>query len=34
MTKPLMNLDEAPFDDIEDNGRYTSRRAHASPRTS
>jgi len=25
--KPLMNLDEAVFDDIEDNGYYTSRRA-------
>lgn len=25
--KPLMNLDEAQFDDVEDNGLYTSRRA-------
>lgn len=25
--KPLMNLDEAEFDDIEENGRYTSKRA-------
>ena len=25
--KPVMNLDEAEFDDIEDNGRYVSRRA-------
>jgi uncharacterized cupin superfamily protein len=25
--KPVMNLDEAVFDDIEDNGRYTSKRA-------
>ncbi|MGA0563158.1 cupin domain-containing protein [Ancylobacter sp. VNQ12] len=25
--KPLMNLDEATFDDIEENGLYTSRRA-------
>jgi uncharacterized cupin superfamily protein len=25
--KPLMNLDEVEFDDIEDNGFYTSRRA-------
>jgi uncharacterized cupin superfamily protein len=25
--KPLMNLDDAEFDDIEDNGFYTSRRA-------
>ena len=25
--KPVMNLDEAEFDDIEDNGRYTSKRA-------
>jgi uncharacterized cupin superfamily protein len=30
MTKPIMNLDEATFDDIEDNGRYTSRRAQIS----
>jgi uncharacterized cupin superfamily protein len=30
MTKPVMNLDEAPFDDVEDNGRYTSRRAQIS----
>jgi uncharacterized cupin superfamily protein len=27
MTKPLINLDEVPFDDVEDNGLYTSRRA-------
>ena len=27
MPKPLMNLDEAEFDDIEDEGRYTSSRA-------
>ncbi len=27
MQKPVMNLDEAVFDDIEDNGRFTSRRA-------
>lgn len=25
--KPVMNLDEAVFDDVEDNGLYTSRRA-------
>lgn len=25
--KPVMNLDEAVFDDIEENGRYTSKRA-------
>jgi len=25
--KPVMNLDEAEFDDIEENGRYTSKRA-------
>ena len=25
--KPIINLDEADFDDIEDNGYYTSRRA-------
>ena len=27
MTKPIMNLDEAVFDDVEENGLYTSRRA-------
>lgn len=27
MTKPLVNLDEVRFDDIEENGFYTSRRA-------
>lgn len=27
MTKPTINLDEVEFDDIEENGRYTSRRA-------
>ena len=27
MTRPIMNLDDAVFDDVEDNGRYTSRRA-------
>ncbi|MBS0321490.1 MAG: cupin domain-containing protein [Proteobacteria bacterium] len=27
MPKPLMNLDDAVFDDVEDNGYYTSRRA-------
>ena len=27
MTKPLVNLDEVQFDDIEENGYYTSRRA-------
>ena len=27
MTKPIVNLDAVEFDDIEDNGRYTSRRA-------
>ena len=26
MNKPLMNLDEVAFDDVEDNGLYTSRR--------
>jgi uncharacterized cupin superfamily protein len=26
MTKPIMNLDEVEFDDVEDNGIYTSRR--------
>lgn len=30
--KPVMNLDEAEFDDIEDNGLYTSRRARISGR--
>lgn len=28
--KPLMNLDEVEFDDIEDNGLYTSRRGQIS----
>ena len=27
MTKPFMNLDEVEFDDIEENGLYTSKRA-------
>lgn len=27
MTKPIINLDELTFDDVEDNGRYVSRRA-------
>lgn len=27
MMKPILNLDEAEFDDVEDNGIYTSRRA-------
>ena len=27
MNKPLVNLDEVTFDDIEENGRYTSQRA-------
>ena len=27
MTKPFINLDDVAFDDIEDNGYYTSRRA-------
>ena len=26
MTKPLMNLGDVAFDDVEENGRYTSRR--------
>jgi len=26
LTKPFMNLDEVEFDDVEDNGLYTSRR--------
>lgn len=26
MTKPLMNLDEVEFDDVEENGLYTSKR--------
>jgi uncharacterized cupin superfamily protein len=30
MNRPIMNLDEVPFDDVEDNGRYTSRRAQIS----
>jgi uncharacterized cupin superfamily protein len=27
MSKPFVNLDDLPFDDVEDNGFYTSRRA-------
>ena len=27
MPKPIMNLDEAVFDDVEENGIYTSKRA-------
>ncbi len=27
MVKPVMNLDEAQFDDVEENGNFTSRRA-------
>lgn len=27
MVKPIMNLDEATFDDVEENGIYTSKRA-------
>lgn len=27
MAKPLVNLDEVPFDDVEENGYYTSKRA-------
>ncbi len=30
MVKPIMNLDEVEFDDIEENGRYTSSRARFS----
>ena len=26
--KPIMNLDEVAFDDVEENGRYTSSRKH------
>lgn len=32
MTKPFMNLDEVEFDDVEDNGLYTSRRGSISDR--
>ena len=32
MAKPFVNLDEVEFDDIEENGRYTSRRAMFSAR--
>jgi len=32
MTQPLMNLDEVEFDDIEENGYYTSRRGQISDR--
>ena len=27
MVKPVMNLDEVEFDDVEENGTYTSSRA-------
>lgn len=30
MPKPLVNLSEVEFDDVEENGRYTSRRARFS----
>lgn len=30
MVKPIMNLDEVAFDDVEENGYYTSRRAQIS----
>lgn len=30
MTKPFVNLDEVEFDDVEENGYYTSRRARFS----
>ena len=30
MTKPLVNLDEVEFDDVEDNGLFTSKRARFS----
>ncbi len=32
MVRPVINLDEVAFDDLEDNGRYTSRRALFSER--
>lgn len=32
MTKPFMNLDEVEFDDIEENGYYTSKRGQISDR--
>jgi len=32
MTKPVMNLDEVEFDDVEENGRYTSKRGRISDR--
>ena len=32
MAKPFVNLDDVEFDDIEENGRYTSRRAMFSAR--
>ena len=30
MTKPIMNLDEVAFDDVEENGKYTSSRGQIS----
>ena len=32
MVKPIVNLDEVEFDDVEENGRYTSSRGSISPR--
>ena len=32
MPKPFMNLDEVEFDDVEENGRFTSSRAQISDR--
>jgi uncharacterized cupin superfamily protein len=32
VTKPMMNLDEVEFDDVEENGRYTSKRGQISDR--
>ena len=32
MVKPILNLDEVEFDDVEENGRYTSSRGQISTR--
>jgi uncharacterized cupin superfamily protein len=32
MSNPILNLDEVPFDDVEENGLYTSKRGFISSR--
>ena len=31
MAKPIINLDEVEFDDVEENGRFTSKRGLQRP---